>query len=551
MLTRRQLTQLLLATPFAARAATPNPPRLLTIDGVNVSTGGSLVIGSPPSSGTLPTATVGSVYSASISVSGGTPPYTVTKTADKTTCTWPVVSISGSTVSIGAGPVAVESQTITVQVQDSASNTVSGTFTIPTVSRTGYAPNLAVLPQYTAGTASVTAWTALNVRGMAANTAYTDPVSGVKVVKITSASAPVSGHGWCSQYSEMGLMISQAWGSSLNTYSICVEQLNSSSSSGTSVFYVGDYTLGSGQVVNWRQLPSGVVEGNQTFSRLPGEAHIKYYFTSSQLIRFDTTNGVMAAAPLGVYPISGLSLDPGGGWMQISRNGKWASMVGPTSASGTAINLRTGAVVGTQSPSGFNELHMGYNDIVQITTGGADVYWNLATNTTFNGSAPGGASSEFHAAQLPGCFAWINSNMSHPFDIVVAPETTGAGVFVAMQGPSPYWGYVHNSGHWTQSAAANNFWFVMSMWHQGNESADAPWMYWNNLFVDSQTGLNYTLCGHYSNAYVNNGTQSDGTNGYYSQPHTTISDDGLLALFGSNMQLSGRIDAFLVEVPKH
>ena len=131
MLTRRQLTQLLLATPFAARVATPNAPRLLTINGVNVSSV-SLVIGSAPSSGTLPTATVGSVYSASISVSGGTPPYTVTKTADTTTCTWPTVSVSGSTVSIGAWPVAVESQTITVQVQDSASNTVSGTYTIPT-----------------------------------------------------------------------------------------------------------------------------------------------------------------------------------------------------------------------------------------------------------------------------------------------------------------------------------------------------------------------------------------------------------------------------------
>jgi hypothetical protein len=64
MLTRRQLTQLLLAAPFAARAAvTPKAPVLLTVNGVSVSSGSNINLAALPAGGTAATANQ-SAYSA-------------------------------------------------------------------------------------------------------------------------------------------------------------------------------------------------------------------------------------------------------------------------------------------------------------------------------------------------------------------------------------------------------------------------------------------------------------------------------------------------------
>ncbi len=554
MLTRRQLTELLLAVPFAARAATPDAPHLCSVSGVSASPGGSLAI--TPSSGSLPTARVGSVYSASICVSGGTPPYTVSKTADTTTCTWPTVSVSGSSVSIGAWPLAVESQTITVQVNDSASGTATGTFTIPTVSRTGYVPNISAITPYASGRANTAAYQALNVPAMAAGASYIDPVTGVKVCKLAASPTPsTQSQGFFNEYSTLGLQISQAWGPSLNKYTIIFED-------NVGGVYLVDYTLG-GTCSNYRTMATS--EGNYSFSRVPGEAQILYYTTGAQLVRYNT--GTMTAAPLGGYPYTWATV--GGAWLQFNRKHTWATALTAQQGSGnnnvTALKIGNtpdspvsdGTVILGNNATGapglsFNELASGYANTAVIVVGLAQTnyVWHLDTNTMVAVSGLSGETALTHQGTLPGFWAWWECN--HGGGVWPVHRITDAGVYLTPNQLSTYYGSWHNSGHWTQSAAAAQQYYVASFWNTGNPSGNDTTLDWNICVIDvNSTGTSgiHTICGAYS--FGDNSTP-----GYRGQPHATISDDGLIMVFsscmlqGSQGNTTQNFAPFLVEVPK-
>src|ERR1700677_1080341 len=162
MLNRRQVTQFLLAAPFAARAATPGEPVLKTLNGITV---------------------------------------------------------PGSNINIGA---------------------------LPAVA----APN-------------PTAYTALNVRSMAAGTAFSDPATGTRTVKLTSNGTPSTAQ-FCTIYATQGLQISQPWGANLNQYTIAFIDVSPGN------LHLCDYTLG-GTPSNYRTVPGGGA-GRVSVSRLSGQA---------------------------------------------------------------------------------------------------------------------------------------------------------------------------------------------------------------------------------------------------------------------------------------
>src|SRR5439155_2642244 len=75
----------------------------------------------------------------------------------------------------------------------------------------GGTPDPTLLPVATTASAiNTTAYNALRVPNLAAGATYLDPVTGVKVYKITSSSFPVSGHSgnWGHDYSEGGNEVS-------------------------------------------------------------------------------------------------------------------------------------------------------------------------------------------------------------------------------------------------------------------------------------------------------------------------------------------------------
>lgn len=506
-----------------------------------ISAGGLVFVGGIAQ--TLSNATIGSFYTPSpILASGGTGSYTFTKLTDNTTCTWPVINTDGSFGS--CWPLAVESQTITVQLTDGVT-TIVGTFTIPTVSRTGFVPNISSSTMKTLanGTANVTAYNALNVPAMAAGTSFTDPVTGLTTTKLSDATHPSSNTGFCSEYSTLGLQISQAWGGSLNNYTIFILNVV-----GGGVLF--DYTLG-GTCSNYRAAPAG--EGDVAFSRLPGEAQILYYTTSTKLNRYNTATNALANT--GSYPYTWATAGgSGGNWLQFNRKHTWATSI--TTNNGSTINDFTALKIGTDSGVtdghtqnavtgvNSNEGYSGYNDISFIEgTGSNDYVWNMDTNVVTNVTYSASFSTQFHSPTMPGYTPWFETNQGGGVEPI--HRITDAGAFSTPVQGSWYFGSIHTSGHWTQSQAASQQWGLMSTWFPTNPSSNTAALKFNNAFVDMNSGAIFIVNGHYS--FGDNSTA-----GYRPQPHTTISDDGLIMIFSSQMQVvSGRVDAFLIEVPKH
>ncbi len=89
-------------------------------------------------------------------------------------------------------------------------------------------------------------------------------------------------------------------------------------------------------------------------------------------------------------------------------------------------------------------------------------------------------------------------------------------------------------------------------WLVGGTGSNDPLLTYNNSFIDLNSGTSFTSCGHYS--FGANSTPNN--TGYRAQPHTTISDDGLICMFSSCMLLGtqaspgGEVETFLFEVPK-
>ena len=419
-------------------------------------------------------------------------------------------------------------------------------------------PNITGLTPAASGTANTSAYAALGYQHVA-GVSYTDPVTGLKVYKVTNANSAIgktfpaaissssSSWGWCNEYATLGLQISQAWGASLNQYTFFV--LNAGAGGG----YLIDYTLG-GTFSNPRVSPAG--EGDIHFSRLPGEAQILYYTTSTKLNRYNTATNALANT--GSYPYTwNTAGGSGAGWLQFNRKHTWATNITSTSGSNnfTALKIGTDPVTGITDgtvrivPSGsYNEGYSGYNNIAGLCLSAYNpgYVWNLDTNVLTSVSF-GGYSGTVHPGTFPGFWGSMDSNTGG--GTMHSTQMNEGGTLNSSVLVPYYFGSMDNTGHWTQSAAASAIWSLNCWWEEGNPSSDSSQLYWNNSFVNLKSGSVYTLCGHYSYG-------TNGTNGYRAQPHTTISDDGLLAIFSSCMYLGSEsapgaeIETFLVELPK-
>lgn len=431
MLNRRQLTQILLAAPFAVRAQTPREPVLRTTNGVTV---------------------------------------------------------PGSNINLGL---------------------------LPAVA----APNLL-------------AYAALNVPGMAAGTAFNDPATGTRTVKVTANGTPASAQ-FCTIYATQGLQISQAWGPNHNQYTIAF--INT----GANV-YLCDYTLG-GTTTNYRAGPGGA--GRVSFSRLAGQAQILYVQSGSQLSKYNTATN--STANSGIFPIAWSTDSSPNCWLQLNQAETWATGLNPNNSAVTAVNTATGKVI-TQTLTGIDEIYSGYNDVALINcdSGGsgptAAYVWNLNTNTLTSIGLPyGDMATISHCPSMRGF--WIATDTvtgNGKMPLFKINEDGSHSQASSFQG---YYGQWHNSGHWRQSAGLDQY-MLYSMW-------DAPSNGWTAslqhalVFARCDNGSTAVLGHHYS--IVPPAT----TDSYWSQPHATQSTDGRIVLFGSNMLNGSRLDVFLMEVP--
>jgi hypothetical protein len=385
--------------------------------------------------------------------------------------------------------------------------------------------NLGALPT-TAGP-NTSAYQALNVRAMAAGTSFSDPVTGVRTVKLTSNGTPGSAH-YFNQYATLGLQISQSWGANDNNYTLMFQ------SGGT--IHLVDYQRG-GSTSNYRTLQGGG-EGRVAFSRLPGQERIAYVFSGSQLRKYDTSTG--ASVDSGGFPRAWSGAN---NWLQLNAKETWATMV---STSGGVTALRTtDGLVRTQSLSGVDEIYSGYNNVALINRGSNSQVWNLETNALSPVVLPTSNFSRiFHTPSMRGYWGAIDSNTGNG----IMPHTrigengVGSAVFTRQS----YWGQMHMCGHWWDQPEGSAQYLLYSNW-----SNDSKWTASQRYvigFVRCSDGEQRILGHSYSDA-EQSGTRSNGTDNYRAQPHATQSTDGKLVMFTSNMLDGPRLDVFVMEVP--
>src|SRR5207249_11724073 len=145
----------------------------------------------------------------------------------------------------------------------------------------GSVPDPTLLPVARGQVPNLVAYLALNLPSRPAGFSYTDPVTGVKVWKVTSSTTPAPNTGAGHDYSDGPNEVSLGWGANHTTHTILIR--------GDGMAYsLVDFTRGVG-FTNYRALP---VQPRQdlaaTFSNVAGNERILYILTNSQIVRFNT-----------------------------------------------------------------------------------------------------------------------------------------------------------------------------------------------------------------------------------------------------------------------
>src|SRR5205823_3299412 len=208
----------------------------------------------------------------------------------------------------------------------------------------GSVPDPTLLPVASGQAPNLSAYLALNVANQPAGFSYNDPVTRVKVWKVTSSSTPAANSGAGHDYSDGPNEVSLGWGANHNTHTILIR-------SDQFPHYVVDFTRGVG-LSNYRQLP---VQPNgiglaASFSNLPGSERILYIMTSTQIVRFNTATTQVENT--GNFPLNQALQN----WLQHDKNDEW--FVGLVDGSTAfAWNSRTNEYL-THAESWLNEARL-------------------------------------------------------------------------------------------------------------------------------------------------------------------------------------------------
>ncbi len=179
-----------------------------------------------------------------------------------------IVSNSGVVTAVGEG-----SATITA-----TSEGQRGTATV-TVQRPlplGAGPDPTLLPVAARQLPDVVAYTALQVATQPAGFSYNDPVSGVKVWKVTSGSTPAPNSGAGHDYADGANQVSRGWGANNNTHTLLIR-------GDGMAYYLVDFTRGAG-FSNYRVLPPA------------GRPNLDLRFTFSSVAGHSRTNQLLTHA---------------------------------------------------------------------------------------------------------------------------------------------------------------------------------------------------------------------------------------------------------------
>jgi hypothetical protein len=386
-------------------------------------------------------------------------------------------------------------------------------------------PDPTLLPQAALQAPNASAYAALNIPSQPAGFSYKDPVTGVRIWKVTSSSVPVANSGAGHDYGEGPNQVSRGWGVNGNTHTILIR--------GDGMpFYLVDFTRGLG-FHSYRRLPvQPRRDVNATFSSVPGQERILYIHTGSQLVRFNTAT--MQTENTGFFPLRNEVYS----WLHQDMNDTWFTGLLSDNQTVWVLNSRTNQYW-THYESWTNEPRLERNGrYVVLTSGGSPstvMVWDLSNNTF------GPRQTVFyfsHLASLRGRWIAVDVQVTAPPPLdryqVVNDTLTYTPRILDNSG-----GYeTNNSGNWVQPLDDDTQWAYVSGVDDGEP--------WNSLLLINR-GISLVradgsdarlLCHHYTH-------KPD----YYDNAWGQPSSDGKVVVFNSNMSGSGRYDLFVVEVP--
>ena len=488
----------------------------------------------------IPVATVVvSPAPATLSV-GGTVQLTVTlKDASGTTLTGRTVAWTSSTPTVAT----VSPSGLVTDVASGGTTTITATsegksgtsvVTVQAPLPAGSVADPTLLPVASGQVPNMAAYTALNVASQPAGFSYTDPVTGVKVWKVTSSSVPTANPHAGHDYADGPNEVSRGWGAGNNTHTI----LFYAGIVGVgSPYYLVDFTRGVG-FTNYRQLPAGaqpVTDLCFSFSSVVGQERIAYVINGNQVKRFNTAT--MQVENTGFFPLTGTFQR----WLHQDKNDIWFTGLQDNSTA-FAWNSQTNELR-THSETWLNEPRLERDGrYIALTTSNSTIrLWDLVTNTF------GPTQTDVlniwlgHNANLRGMWVTTDVNASAPFDLDRYYPSGGQIVKTRFLNNSAGAG-VHHAGNWVQSDAElggnlNRQWSFVGGVDNNAFTATALWK--QAIGVMRADGSDARLLVHH---YSTNATYSD-------DPFVKPSPDGKVVMFDSNMAGSGRYDVFVAEVP--
>jgi hypothetical protein len=227
--------------------------------------------------------------------------------------------------------------------------------------------------------------------------------------------------------------------------------------------------------------------------------------------------------------------------LQINLNDQW--IVGMYNSDHSIIAYRPSDGLQrslSQAASGVqtDEPHLDREYSVVYITGDVDPdqkIWNLVDNTFTIPNDPEGINEDSHSAVFRGkavAISWQGN---------AAVETTWQGAVRRAVSPSPtdWSGDYHLAGQWIFNNP--NEWFIVDQW-ASDGTGNYPIRLGMIGFASAQTGDVRLLAKH-------DGVGDNPRYGTGGQPHPTLSPDGKLVMWTSNMNGLARYDVFVARVP--
>jgi len=341
---------------------------------------------------------------------------------------------------------------------------------------------------------------------LSAGQSYDDPVTGIKVYKVTDGSTPLTNVRVIPDYAEGGPFISLPWGDP-QMYTLVMKVRRQVSTWFETDNYLVDFNPSTGSFTNWRVFPGGNGDITSSFSNNPNTPQIIYYLNGETLHRYDTSS--MQNNDIGLFPHT---FQTGGrsGWLHQDMNDEWfTAMLYPTGL--VAVWNSNTNVEYTAEPSGINEPHLDRaGDWLYMIAPAFYPEYGQTLNSVVvmdltDGSLTFPLVPNSHAATPAGYFV-----AADPFQNAPSPEIIYNPSIGVVETTNTLYASGHRAGQWVVNNDPD-----LKQWYLISKFSDFA----TNTI---QTGIGFVrvdasdirlLAHHYS---VNAGSD------YYAQPHATM-----------------------------